>query len=333
MRGWGAGIVVSLLLASCVLKDPGDDKGQGGAGGTADGTSGSTNVQAGEAATDGGVGANGNGGNAVAGGKGPSGGVAGQLVSAGTGGDGETVVGGADGTAGAAGAGPEPLAHFSFFVTSLAAVRKLSGSQDGFGGDLRNGKATGLAGADSICSTIAEESMPGSSAKGWRAFLSTVAGPVHAKDRIGAGPWYDRTGRLVAMNLADLLSPRPTGGDAAIVNDLPNEVGVPNHQPDAGSPAVDNHDVLTGSTVAGLLDAASLGNTCNDWTSKVGSTGKPRIGHSWSTAGAPNWISAHAAGGCAPGVFLVEMGGPQQGNTTVGAGGGYGAIYCFALQP
>ncbi len=220
-----------------------------------------------------------------------------------------------------------------FFVTSLAAMRKLSGSEDGFGGDLTNGKATGLAGADSICSAIAEESMPGSSAKGWRAFLSTVAGPVHAKDRIGQGPWYDRTGRLVAMNLADLLSARPTGADAVIVNDLPNEDGVPNHQPVSSSGAVDNHDVLTGSTAAGLLDAASMGNTCNDWTSAIGATGKPRVGHSWPAASATNWMSAHVTGGCAPGVLLVEMGGPSPGDTTVGAGGGYGAIYCFALQP
>lgn len=175
--------------------------------------------------------------------------------------------------------------------------------------------------------------MPGSSAKGWRAFLSTVAGPVNAKDRIGAGPWYDRTGRLVAANLADLLGARPTGADPVIVNDLPNEDGVPNHQPVAASPAVDNHDVLTGSTVAGLLDAASMGNTCNDWTSKVGSTGKPRVGHSWVAAASSSWMSAHLTGGCAPGVRLVEMGGPQAGDVSVGAGGGYGAIYCFALQP
>ena len=50
-------------------------------------------------------------------------------------------------------------------------------------------------------------------------------------------------------------------------------------------------------------------------------------------ASAPSWISVHATGGCAPGVLLVEMGGPAAGNVTVGAGGGYGAIYCFALQP
>jgi len=101
--------------------------------------------------------------------------------------------------------------------------------------------------------------------------------------------------------------------------------------------SVERHHVrwLGGSLagVAGLLDAASMGNTCNDWTSKVGATGKPRVGHSWATAAGPNWMSAHTTGGCAPGVLLVEMGGLQPKNTTVGAGGGYGAIYCFASQP
>src|SRR5690606_18604670 len=74
------------------------------------------------------------------------------------------------------------LDKFSFFVTSLESLRKLSKSQKGFGGDLRfgeTGEGAGLRGADKICSTIAEMSMPGSSAKQWRAFLSTSK--VHAK--------------------------------------------------------------------------------------------------------------------------------------------------------
>jgi hypothetical protein len=44
-------------------------------------------------------------------------------------------------------------------------------------------------------------------------------------------------------------------------------------------------------------------------------------------------MSALAEGGCGPGVNLVEMGPPMPGVYTVGTGGGYGAIYCFALQP
>jgi hypothetical protein len=37
--------------------------------------------------------------------------------------------------------------------------------------------------------------------------------------------------------------------------------------------------------------------------------------------------------GCGAGASLVEMGGPNNSNPTVGSGGGYGAIYCFALTP
>ena len=51
--------------------------------------------------------------------------------------------------------------------------------------------------------------MKGAGAKEWHAFLSAAKGPdgnpVNAIDRIGEGPWYDRMGRLVAMNKAALL--------------------------------------------------------------------------------------------------------------------------------
>jgi hypothetical protein len=80
---------------------------------------------------------------------------------------------GRDGTA--AMARPPAGAQFSFFVTSLAAMRKLSGSQDGFGGDLRHGERPGLAGADKICTEIAEWPCPAPGPRSWRAFLSTVA--------------------------------------------------------------------------------------------------------------------------------------------------------------
>jgi len=237
--------------------------------------------------------------------------------------------------------GVVPTEPFSFFVTSYRAMQELSGSQDGFGGDLRfgeDGPGAGLRGADKICATIAEESMPGAGAKGWRAFLSASADengqPVHAIDRVGEGPWYDRLGRLVAMSPADLASERPAGGDPAIVDDLPNEDGVPNHQPDPNMPAVDNHDTLTGSDKQGRLIGA--GATCNDWTSSVGEAMKrPKIGHSWprNADNGRHWISDHDAGGCGAGANINSMGGPQPGDYTVGAGGGYGGIYCFALTP
>ena len=124
-----------------------------------------------------------------------------------------TGTGGAQGTGGAPGTGGSTvtgLAKFSFFVTSIEAMRKLSGNQNGFGGDLRYGQADGLAGADKICTEIAESSMAGSSAKVWRAFLSTTTG-VNAVDRVGSGPWYDRLGRLVADSKANLIQAASQG--------------------------------------------------------------------------------------------------------------------------
>src|SRR5690242_11683854 len=58
-----------------------------------------------------------------------------------------------------AGMEEQTLDKFSFFVTSLAAMQALSGSQAGFGGDLRYGETgpgAGLRGADKICAAIAE---------------------------------------------------------------------------------------------------------------------------------------------------------------------------------
>jgi hypothetical protein len=223
-------------------------------------------------------------------------------------------------------------------------MQRLSKTPEGFGGDLRYGEATGLAGADKICSEIAESSMPGASAKVWRAFLSAkAAGPggsvVHAKDRIGEGPWYDRTGRLVAMDLSSLLQTRPSGADPTIADNLPNELGEPN-RPD---PDVDNHDTVTGSNEVGEY---SGGATCEDWTTTTtpaaaagssgggmrgGSSRGPMCGHSWPAQSGQSWIRAHNAPGCAPSVSLVQMGGGS--GDGIGNGGGYGGIYCFALSP
>lgn len=233
------------------------------------------------------------------------------------------------------------LPPFSFFVTSLAALQELSGSPDGFGGDLSFGEVgpgAGLRGADAICAAIAEMSMPGASTKQWRAFLSASmdenGNVVNAIDRIGPGPWFDRLGRVVANTPEELQHERPQGGDPTVAEDLPNEDGVPNHRPDPTQPEVDNHDTLTGSDEDGRFIAADL--TCSDWTSSQGQQGiRPRIGHSWprNQDNGRQWISDHDAGGCAPGVNIQGGGGPQPGDYTVGAGGGYGGIYCFALEP
>ncbi len=222
---------------------------------------------------------------------------------------------------------------FSFFVTSLEAIREHSGSEDGFGGDLG-----GLAGADELCQTIA--GTVGQGAKEWRAFLSVTegpeGGPVHAIERIGEGPWYDANGRLVAENIAGLLAEARPQGDAQSVADLPNEFGVPL------SSYGDAHDVITGSDQDGRLASNDPVQTCNDWTSaESNAAARPMCGHSFPRMGrggrpprgddGAHWISDHPLRGCTPGVNLIQNG-PGEGDC-IGCSGGYGAVYCFALTP
>jgi hypothetical protein len=227
------------------------------------------------------------------------------------------------------------LPRFSFFVTSLSAMRQLSGSQNGFGGNLtfgETGDGAGLRGADKICTTIAEMSMPGSGAKGWHAFLSTDA--VDAKDRIGDGPWYDRQARVVALTKQALFTGnRPQGADPAIANDLPNERGEPNQAGSAVGGSDDNHDTLTATNAQGAYDGSA---TCGDWTSTVttgsGTRRGPGLGHTWPAMSGQSWVAAHGAPGCAASVNLSQGGGGGAGDG-VGALGGYGGIYCFADVP
>ena len=222
------------------------------------------------------------------------------------------------------------LAQFSFFVVSVDAVKRVAGNAAGFGGDLSHGETgagAGLRGADKICAEVAENAMPGAGSKAWRAFLSATTGgsgggAVHAKDRIGTGPWHDAAGRQVASSLPQLLMERPGDADLGIKNDLPNEFGVPN-----GSDGTNNHAVLTGTGTDGMLYTGATpttDSTCSDWTSK-GASGKPWCGHSWPRQGSgPNWISAIPVGGCAPCV--------GSGTACVGSTGGYGGFYCFVTN-
>jgi hypothetical protein len=261
------------------------------------------------------------GGGSTAGGSGGSGSGAG----AGTGGGGTP-------SGGTGGSGSPSSTKFSFFVTSQAALQRLSNNEKGFGGDLKFGKADGLSGADEICRQLADTSMPGNG-KTWRAFLSATKGPdgkaVNAIDRVGEGPWYDRRGRIVAMSKAGLLQTRPEEADPAIKDDLPNEDGVPNHNPGTG--IIDNHNVLTGSTEMGTLDSKGLTATCQDWTSSVASGGRPRCGVTWPRSSIVHWISVLNESGCAPGATPPGAESGPQG--TVGGLGGYGGFYCFALSP
>jgi len=355
-------LLLALALAGCgsSADDPDEGNAMAGAlagmGGAAGGGTGGVGGEAGTGivggTTGGAAGAAGvagsMGGAAGTAGVGGSAGVAG---TAGLGGVGGSIDAGMD-------SGGEPTTTFSFFVTSYDGMIRLANeagvqpADQGFGGDLG-----GLAGADMICQTLAEAAGGGS--RTWRAFLSATTGgegggPVHAIERIGTGPWYDANGRLVAMNVEGLLNERPDG-DPQSVDDLPDENGVPN------STLGDTHDTLTGSNAEGRLpDDADASDTCNDWTSRAEEDSGDQImcGHSWprcamseqgcdgeTGGGFPGgsfpggmfgngsqWISDHPVQGCKPGVNFEQNGGGTPGTGTVGAGGGYGGFYCFALN-
>ena len=286
------------------------------------------------------------GGTATAGGKTSTGGSAATGGKTSTGGTaatgGKTSTGGspATGTGGSSSTCTPSSTKFSFFVTSqarlFALAQAFNGSTKGFGGDLRYGQTTGLAGADKICTVIAEASMPGN-CKTWRAFLSVAdngsGAQVNAISRIGTGPWYDRVGRLFGNSPTTIVTTRPDGA-STIINDLPNEDGILNHDAlqSGNTTNQDNHDIMTGSSTTGTLYNAS--GHCINWTSSAADTSKkPRVGHSWPRSGSgQSWISCLDESGCAPGANLVDTGGPGN-DGTVGSGGGYGAFYCFALSP
>src|SRR5436309_7370086 len=81
-------------------------------------------------------------------------------------------------------------ADMTFFITSVGL---------GKGGDLG-----GLAGADAHCQSLAQAAGAGN--KTWRAYLSTNArggaNPIHARDRIGNGPWQTAKGAVIATSVA-----------------------------------------------------------------------------------------------------------------------------------
>ncbi|HMA96539.1 MAG TPA: hypothetical protein VKP30_27830, partial [Polyangiaceae bacterium] len=160
---------------------------------------------------------------------------------------------------------------------------------------------------------------------------------------------------------------RPSAAHASIKNDFPNEDGIPNHDAlqTGNIQNQDNHDFLTGTGEDGKLYQGSTNTNCKDWTSQD-KTIRPRVGHSWPRAGMGDmtntgttgtttgggfilpgsgatmatmnsWVSSLDENGCAPGINLSEssipMGSDQGGDGTVGGGGGYGGIYCFAEEP
>lgn len=198
-------------------------------------------------------------------------------------------------------------ANMTFFITSVG---------PGKGGDLG-----GLAGADAHCAQLAQAA--GTTGKTWRAYLSTQgANAVNAKDRIGAGPWQNAKGTVVATSVADLHSPN---NKLSKQNSLSEKGDVINGRGDTPN----RHDILTGSQADGTAFPAGDDRTCSNWTSST--TGAAMVGHH-DRAGlnteppALSWNTSHPSRG-------------PQDNLTQGCAqaslrgtGGDGLIYCFATR-
>ena len=201
--------------------------------------------------------------------------------------------------------GPQQM---TFFLTSV---------NPGKGGDLG-----GLAGADAHCQKLA--SAAGAGKRTWRAYLSTQGvelgdkGIIHARDRIGAGPWYNAKGVRVSRDVEDLHSAR---------NNVTKETALDERgQPVNGRTEKPNrHDILTGSRPDGtaLPPSGRFGDmTCNNWTND-GDKGAAMLGHHdragpTSDAWAVSWNSAHPSIGCNLGLLAKT--------------GGAGLLYCFAAN-
>ena len=195
----------------------------------------------------------------------------------------------------------------SFFVTSAG---------PGNGADLG-----GLAGADAHCQKLATAAGAGS--RTWRAYLSTgavaaaggaAAQPaVHARDRIGTGPWYNAKGVMVARDVEHLHGANNLTKATAL-----NEKGSPvNGRGDTPN----MHDILTGSRLDGTAFAPITDMTCKNWTSS--GDGSAMVGHhdrqglsadAWSLS----WNSSHNSRGCSQDALKST--------------GGNGLFYCFAAK-
>lgn len=208
----------------------------------------------------------------------------------------------AQGTGGGQGrnaAAPEPL-EMGFFVTSVGA---------GDGGNLG-----GLAGADAHCQGLADKA--GAGHRTWRAYLSTQAtdsdAAIDARDRIGAGPWANAKGVLMAGSLDDL---HYNNANLIYENSLDENGASVNSGASGDSP--NRHDVLTGTQLDGTAYAAGDDRSCSNWTSN--SDGSAIVGHHdrfRRTTPGSSWNSVHPSRGCS--------------QENLQATGGAGLFYCFA---
>jgi hypothetical protein len=201
-------------------------------------------------------------------------------------------------TLAAGGAAHAQASAMTFFITSTG-----SGKGADFGG---------LAGADKLCQSLA--AAVGAGGREWRAYLSTQgASAVNAKDRIGAGPWQNVKGVVVAKSAAELHGANNLNKETAL-DEKGNMVNGRGDSPN-------KHDILTGSQPDGTAFAGGEDRTCGNWT-KSGDGGA-QVGHHdrlglSDTETARSWNSSHPSRGCS--------------DDALKGTGGAGLLYCFAAK-
>jgi len=194
-----------------------------------------------------------------------------------------------------------PDGGMSFFVTST--------------GSGRGGNLGGLAGADAHCARLA--AAVGSTDRTWRAYLSTApaAGspPVHARDRIGGGPWLNAVGDVIAGTVAELHGANNLNRATALTERGGAVPGL------FDSPR--RHAILTGSNPEGRALSGTEDRSCGNWTSS--DTGAAIFGHHdrQGPSGEPaarSWNAAGITRGCSP--------------QALAGSGSAGLFYCFAVR-
>lgn len=203
------------------------------------------------------------------------------------------------GPARTAGATASPM---SFFVTSR---------NPGDGANLG-----GLAGADRHCQALA--SAVGAGDRTWHAYLSAAPAEgqpaVDARDRIGSGPWRNARGEVIARSVDDLHSASNLLNKQTALTETGQVIS-------GRGDAVNQHDVLTGSTPDGRLATGAADTTCRNWTSN--GDGSAIVGHHDRIGlrdddASKSWNASHGTRGCSLDALKAT--------------GGAGYLYCFASR-
>ncbi|PWB64404.1 MAG: hypothetical protein C3F17_07245 [Bradyrhizobiaceae bacterium] len=200
-----------------------------------------------------------------------------------------------------AGGASAQQANMSFFITS---------GNPGNGADFG-----GIDGADRHCQRLAAAAGAGN--RVWRAYLSSTqsgtGNAVHARDRIGTGPWHNARGEMIAASVAELHASNKISKQTALTergDPVPGRGDTPNQ-----------HDILTGTQPDGTAFAGDRDTTCGNWTRS--GEGSAVVGHHDRVGlrddePSRSWNSSHPSRGCSLDALRAT--------------GGAGLIYCFATD-